>query len=143
VINFNSYKKDLFLLGFRGVHDKREKGGAVLRTSRISGFHLNYKNAIHKPNFRMKSENSASLKYYPQRRGLCDKSKRRERHCLVVFCWILGSHKKYICILLEAAQQKRRLREILRGKKRYRLPFISNKSEVYILIFFLLICFLI
>jgi hypothetical protein len=45
-----------------------------------------------------------------KRRGLCDKSKRRERHCFVLICWILGSHKRYICILLEVPQQKSRPR---------------------------------
>jgi len=51
---------------------------AVLRFSKIFGIHPeiwlmdgifvimnNYKNAIHKPNFRMNSENFATLKYYP------------------------------------------------------------------------------
>jgi hypothetical protein len=50
----------------------------VLRCSKISEIHSkiwlmdgifvimnNYKNAIHKPNFRMNSENFATLKYYP------------------------------------------------------------------------------
>jgi hypothetical protein len=38
VINFNSYKKDLFLLGFQRVRDKREKGeGCAIRVKEERG----------------------------------------------------------------------------------------------------------